>query len=81
MSIEKAAKATRKFDVARIDESEWVICAGDITGHHYFDEEEAQAACDRLNLRAVLLAVRDDSMAPSAIDDLIAEAERHANRE
>lgn len=64
MSIDEAAKATRRYAVTRTDFAEWVVGTAEPYGTEFprfqsFDE--AQSTCDRLNLRAVLEAIREPS--------------------
>ncbi len=59
MSIDKAALATRKYVVGH-NGGWWIVDTMEnisrLTSH---DEADAQAACDRLNLAAVLRAIRE----------------------
>ncbi len=63
MNMDEATRATRKYKVWRLSNFNWAV-----DGKEYLLHEEAQAACDRLNLLAVLEAIRDALMQEQGID-------------
>lgn len=71
MNIDKAARATRKYKM------EWMAFDnGSVIEFFSSDSPDNQAACDRLNLRAVLEAIRDtslDSHRRAVLDAIIEE--------
>ena len=74
MNIDEAARATRKYWSAPHWEYQDVYfahhagCDPENVGALYGSWAEAQAACDRLNLLAVLEAIRDALMQEQGID-------------
>ena len=82
MNIDEAARATRKYWSAPHWEYQDVYfadhagCDPENVGALYGSWAEAQAACDRLNLLAVLEAIRDtslDSHRRAVLDAIIEE--------
>lgn len=71
MNIDDAARATRKYKM------EWMACDnGSVIEFVSSDSPDNQAACDLLNLRAVLAAIRDtslDSHRRAVLDAIIEE--------
>ena len=58
MNVDEAARATRKYKM------EWMACDnGSVIEFVSSDSPDNQAACDRLNLIAVLEAIREPSEA------------------
>lgn len=74
MSIDEAARATRRYGVSPDKESDdWHAVDWGEDGHvviSFTDPDEAQAACDRLNLAAMLKALQE---AGYVIDPLLFE--------
>ena len=62
MNIDDAARATRWYWISGSTSCDGWIIMDDVRrlpgGREYATSEEAQAACDRMNLRAVLDAIR-----------------------
>lgn len=81
MNIDEAARATRGYFVMPGQEGDpdglYVLHEDDSSVEMRFSSyDEAQAACDRMNLRAVLEAIRDaslDSHRRAVLDAIIAE--------
>ena len=64
MSIDDAARATRKYFVSHNPYDGWIVrdVGGEIIRYDE-DMQDAQAACDRLNMIAVLEAIREPTKA------------------